>query len=69
MMKACNKCGSTTNGFYKTKKHKDGLSYSCKVCDDKKNKAYNLAHPACNTEAVGKYRLKHHDGHRTIGEN
>lgn len=60
-MKKCNKCGSTENGFYRTKSHPDGLSYSCKICDDKKNKAYNLAHPDCNTKSVRNYRIKHRD--------
>lgn len=31
-MKACTKCGSTSNGFYADKRNKDGLQSQCKAC-------------------------------------
>lgn len=31
-MKACTKCGSTSNGFYSDKRNKDGLQSQCKLC-------------------------------------
>lgn len=61
MAKACNKCGSKENGFYRTKKNNDGLSGFCKLCDDERNKAYNKTHPECNLKSVRKYRKNHHD--------
>lgn len=32
-MKPCNRCGSTTNGYYPQTKSKDGLRPYCKECD------------------------------------
>ena len=32
-MKACKRCGSTTNGFYGQNRNNDGLRPYCKVCD------------------------------------
>jgi hypothetical protein len=36
--KACNRCQSTTNGFYGDNKTKDKLRRYCKVCDNEAQK-------------------------------
>ena len=42
-MKACCRCGSTENGFYKQSQKPDGLRPECKVCTTKTNKAWQDA--------------------------
>lgn len=36
--KACNRCHSTTNGFYGDRKTKDGLRRYCRVCDNENHR-------------------------------
>lgn len=48
-MRACTKCGSTTNGFAKCKRTKDGLASRCKKCLSEQNKQHLQDVPEART--------------------
>lgn len=53
-MKACKRCGSTTNGYYPQLRNKDGLRPYCKECDKAQSRiTYNR-----NKELLKIRRLK-----------
>jgi hypothetical protein len=64
-MQCCTTCGveKELKDFYKNKKRKNGHSSKCKVCDDKRLKAWNKNNPELKKEysriAAKKYREAH----------
>jgi len=57
MGKECNKCFEvlSLDSFHKHKKHKDGLSYTCKECAKALTKKWSAANPEKVTENNKKY--------------
>lgn len=47
IMKKCNTCKKqkSLDSFYKSKTMPDGLQYTCKDCDNEKNRRYKIANP------------------------
>jgi len=57
-LKECNKCGGLKklDEFFKQKKHKDGLSYACKKCEEDFHKLYRKTKEGIYTTTYGGQR-------------
>lgn len=63
--RACLKCGSTTNGFHKNSRYKDGLHPYCKVCRAKANKSRRENEtPEQRAERLSKAKIYREQEHR-----